>query len=61
MPDDLSNRGTQDCAHINMSEPHEVAYWIRKWSVTEEQLRRAVKQAGNSAAAVASRLGKSPD
>jgi len=61
MPDDLSNRGAQDRARISLSEPHEVKYWTQKWSVTEEELKRAVARVGNSAAAVAKQLGKPVD
>lgn len=58
MPDDLTNRGAQDRARINMSEPHEVKYWTQKWGVTAEQLRAAVEKSGPSSAAVAKELGK---
>lgn len=52
MADDLSNRGPQDRARVNLSEAHEVAYWTRKFGVSEEQLRNAVGKAGPSADAV---------
>jgi hypothetical protein len=58
MPDDLSNRGAQDRARINLNEAHEVKYWTQKWSVTAEELKRAVARVGTSAAAVAKQLGK---
>ncbi len=60
MPDDLTNRGPQDRARVNLSEPHEVKYWTQKWGVSAEQLKQAVTKAGTSAAAVARQLGK-PD
>lgn len=52
MADDLSNRGPQDRARVNISEQHEIAYWTKKFGVSEEQLRNAVKKAGSSADAV---------
>lgn len=58
MPDDLTNRGAQDRSRINLNEPHEVKYWTQKWSVTQEELQRAVARAGTSAVAVARALGK---
>jgi hypothetical protein len=52
MADDLSNRGPQDRARVNISEQHEIAYWTKKFGVSEEQLRKAVQKAGASADAV---------
>lgn len=42
MPDDLSNRGAQDRARINLSKPHEVKYWTQKWSISEHLAPKAV-------------------
>lgn len=58
MPDDLSNRGPQDRARINLNEPHELKYWTQKFGVSAEQLKAAVDKAGVSSAAVAQLLGK---
>ena len=58
MPDDLSLAGAQDRSRININEPHEVRYWIQRFDVSEEDLRRAVAQVGVSADAVARHLGK---
>ncbi|MBS4045141.1 MAG: DUF3606 domain-containing protein [Alphaproteobacteria bacterium] len=52
MADDLSNRGPQDRARVNLGEQHEIAYWTKKFGVSEEQLRKAVQKAGVSAEAV---------
>ncbi len=52
MADDLQNRGAQDRARVNLSEKHEIAYWTKKFGVSEEQLRNAVSKAGSSADAV---------
>ncbi|WP_162570472.1 DUF3606 domain-containing protein [Variovorax sp. SRS16] len=58
MPDDLSNRGGQDRSRINVNEEHEVRYWTEALGVDEETLRKAVAEAGTSAEAVRTFLGK---
>lgn len=58
MPDDLTHRGAQERARINLNEPHEVKYWTQKWGVSIEQLKMAVAKAGSSSAAVAKVLGR---
>ncbi len=58
MADDLSNRGAQDRARINVNEPHEVAYWTKTLGVTAEELKVAVKSVGVSAEAVRAHLKK---
>ena len=58
MADDLTNRGAQDRARVNVSEDHEVRYWTQKWGVSKEQLAAAVNKVGVSADAVARELGK---
>lgn len=57
MADDLSNRGPQDAARINVNEQHELRYWTRTFGVTEARLRSAVAAAGTSADAVRKYLG----
>jgi hypothetical protein len=52
MSDNLQNRGGQDRSRINMHEKWEVQYWTKELGVTEEELAKAVKEAGNSADAV---------
>lgn len=56
MSDNLSQRGPQDRSRINMNEKWEVAYWTRELGVSEEELARAVEQAGNSVNAVRAHL-----
>ena len=58
MPDNKELTGPQDATRVNVNERYEVAYWTRKWNVSEEQLRAAVSRAGVSAEAVARALGK---
>jgi hypothetical protein len=52
MSDNLQNRGGQDRSRINMHEKWEVQYWTKELGVTEEELAKAVEEAGNSADAV---------
>ncbi|VTU36181.1 DUF3606 domain-containing protein [Variovorax sp. PBL-E5] len=58
MADDLTNRGGQDRTRINVNEDHEVRYWTKALDVDEATLRKAVAEAGTSAEAVRSFLGK---
>ena len=58
MSDDLTNRGAADRARINLSEEHEVRYWTLALGVPEDELRRLVAEAGNSAEAVRDALAK---
>ena len=52
MADDKSNRGSPDRDRINTSEPYELRDWAQKFGVTEERIRTAVNEVGNSAKAV---------
>ena len=50
--DDPKNRHQPDRSRINLSQDYEVRYWTEKFGCTEDELRRAVAQAGSSASAV---------
>ena len=56
MSDNLQDRGSPDRKLTALGEEHEVRYWTGKFGVSEEQLRRAVEQVGNSAAEVEKQL-----
>ena len=56
--DNRDNRGSPDRKRINVNQPHEVQYWTKKFQVSPEKLKRAVKMAGTSAAAVKKWLDK---
>lgn len=58
MPDDLNKTGAADRNKINVHQPHELRDWSKKFGVTEEQLKKAVKDVGVSAADVKKHLGK---
>jgi len=49
MPDNLTDRGPQDRARINLDEEWEVRYWTEELDITEEQLRTIVAKVGASA------------
>jgi hypothetical protein len=56
MSDNLQDRGNPDRRLIALGEEHEVRYWTGRFGVSEDELRRAVEQVGNSAAEVEKRL-----
>ena len=61
MADDLKNRGAQDRLRINVNEDHELAYWTKELECTADELRAAVKVAGDgyvSAATLGTQQGK---
>jgi uncharacterized protein DUF3606 len=46
---------------INVTDRRELAFWSRRFGITPEQLRRAVKQVGTEITALAKYLGKAGD
>jgi Protein of unknown function (DUF3606) len=56
MSDDPKKRGSQDRSRINIHEDYEVQYWSKKFGVSPDQLKAAVKKVGNSVAAVQQEL-----
>ena len=51
-PNPAANQGPT----ININEPSEVRYWTERFGVSEDELRRAVEQVGNSVDEVEKRL-----
>ena len=49
MSDDKDKRGSPDRNRISLSEDYEVRDWSKSLGVTEQQLRSAIENAGNSA------------
>lgn len=49
MPDDKKNIGKPDRDLINTSEDYEVQDWSKKFGVTQEELKKAVKKVGSNA------------
>jgi hypothetical protein len=60
MSDDLKHRGPPDTTKVNVNEAWEVKWWCNKWSVSETQLRTAVRAVGVETKNVAKYLGKNP-
>lgn len=60
MADDLNRRQPEDPTKVNVNEKWEVDYWTKKWGVTEQQLKDAVKAVGVMTKDVATKLGKTP-
>ena len=56
MSDDKSQTGGQDRKRINLEQDYEVKDWSKKFGVTPDELRAAVKAVGNQAAAVEAHL-----
>lgn len=52
MTDNRNLRGEPDRSLINMSEPYEVDYWIKRFGCTKQRLQQAVNAVGNSTAKV---------
>ncbi len=58
MADNLDKRGPQDASKVNVGETWEVAYWTKKFGVTADELKQAVKQVGTSADAIGKHFKK---
>jgi hypothetical protein len=56
MADDKSKSGGQDRKRISLSQDYEVRDWSKKFGVTPDELKAAVKAVGNDAAAVEAHL-----
>jgi hypothetical protein len=56
MSDDKSKSGGQDRSRISLSEDYEVRDWSKKFGVTTDELKAAVKAVGNDAKAVEAHL-----
>jgi hypothetical protein len=59
MADDKTKTGRPDRDRINTNEDYEVRDWAKKFGVSEDTLRAAVKKVGPAASGVAKQLGKS--
>ena len=56
MSDDKTRTGGQDRTRINLGEDYEVRDWAKKFAVSADELRAAVKAVGNEAKAVEAHL-----
>ncbi|HKV53079.1 MAG TPA: DUF3606 domain-containing protein [Candidatus Binataceae bacterium] len=58
MADDHSKRGGQDRERVDVNQDWEVRDWAKKFGVSEEQLRQAVRKVGDRADAVRQHLDR---
>ena len=58
MSDDKSKAGGQDRTRIALGQDYEVRDWAKKFGVTADELKAAVKAVGDKAADVAAHLKK---
>ena len=58
MADDTTKRNPQDSSRINVNERWELDYWSKKFSVTHDELKDAVKAVGPMVDDVRQQLGK---
>lgn len=58
MPDNKKNIGKPDRDRISLSEEYEIQDWSKKFGVTPDELKNAVKQVGNIAKDVEAHLKK---
>ena len=56
MPDDKRKTRPEDSKRINVNEEYELRDWSKKFGVSLEELKQAVKQVGTSADAVEEHL-----
>ena len=52
MSDDKTKPGGQDRKRVSLTEAYELRDWSKKFGVTPDELKAAVKAVGNEAAAV---------
>ena len=58
MSDVIELRNSLDHSEIDVTEPHNVSYWMDRLGVSEEELRKAIADVGVSADQVAVHLGR---
>ncbi|MEO8630536.1 MAG: DUF3606 domain-containing protein [Betaproteobacteria bacterium] len=56
MLDDKSKTGGEDRKRINVNEDYELRDWSKKFGVSQEELKAAVKKVGDQASAVEKHL-----
>jgi hypothetical protein len=51
-------RDFRDSDRIDLSERHQVEYWMKRWGITRDQLTTAHRKVGHLVKDIASELGK---
>jgi Protein of unknown function (DUF3606) len=59
MSDNLQDRGPRDRSRVNVNESWELRYWSEKFGVTDEALKRLVREVGDRVEDIERRLGRS--
>ena len=60
MTDQQQQRASRERSRINLDEPYEVQFWMMEFECTEQQLRDAVTEHGDTVEAVGAALKKQP-
>ena len=60
MTDQQRVRAPRDRSRVNLDEPYEVQFWMLAFSCTEQQLRDAVNDQGDTVEAIGAALKKQP-
>ena len=60
MTDKQGFRAPRDRSRVNLDEPYEMQFWMLAFSCTEEELREAVRDNGDTVEAVGAALKRQP-
>ena len=60
MANEKSYRVPSDRSRVNLNDAYEVEFWVLEFACTEQQLRDAVREHGDSADAIGAALKKQP-
>ena len=60
MTDHRQHQALRDRSRVNLDEPYEVQYWMMEFSCTEQELRDAVRDHGDTVEALSAVLKKQP-
>ena len=60
MADSPQYQASRDRNRVNLDEPYEVQFWMIEFNCTEQQLRDAVQEHGDSVAAIREALKRQP-
>ena len=57
---DLNQRASHERTRVNLDEPYEVQFWMIEFSCTEQQLRDAVQEHGDTVERLREALHQQP-
>jgi hypothetical protein len=58
MGEPKGKRNFRDEDRMNITERHQVEYWVKRWGVTKDQITTAYRKVGNSVRDIGAELGK---